>query len=90
MGSQVDPRHQQQRVVAVELGELRVAPVKVTHAGAVHQRDGAIRPLGVPKLTQHVLKYVQILMNSYLLRVYKTLGRCASFSYLDRFFFFFK
>lgn len=48
MWSQVDPRNQQQSIVAVELGELRVAPVKLTHAGAVHQRDGAIGALGVP------------------------------------------
>lgn len=52
MGTQVDTRHQQQGVVGVELGELGVAPVELTHAGAVHQRDVAIGSLRVPELRE--------------------------------------
>lgn len=46
--SQIDTRHEQQGVVGVELGELGVAPVKLLHAGAVHQRDNTVVPLCVP------------------------------------------
>lgn len=48
MWAQVDTRHEQQGVVSVELGELGVAPIKLPHAGAVHQRDIPIWPLRVP------------------------------------------
>lgn len=48
--AQVDARHEQQGVVGVELRELGVAPVKLPHAGAVHQRDIAICALCVPQL----------------------------------------
>lgn len=51
MRTQVDARHQQQGIVGVELGELCVAPVKLPHAGAVHQRYVAIRALSIPKLS---------------------------------------
>lgn len=82
MWSQVDPRNQQQSIVAVELGELRVAPVKLTHAGAVHQRDGAIGALGVPKLAQQG-KELCVNINALLpSKCHKKLGksvRCASF-----------
>lgn len=50
MGAQVDAGHQQQGVVSVELRELCVAPVKLTHTGTVNQRDGAIWTLCVPEL----------------------------------------
>lgn len=46
--AQVDTGHEQQGVISVELGELGVAPVKLTHAGAVHHRDITIWPLCVP------------------------------------------
>lgn len=48
VGAQVDPGHQQQGVVSIELGELGVAPVELPHAGAVHHGDISIWPLCVP------------------------------------------
>lgn len=42
MGPQEHPRGEQQRVVLVELGELRVAPVVGPHVRTVQQRDGQV------------------------------------------------
>lgn len=50
MWAQVNPRHQQQAVVCVELRELSVTPVELPHAAAVLYGDVPIWTLRVPQL----------------------------------------
>lgn len=50
MRAQVNSRHEQETVVSIELGELGVAPVELSHAAAVHHCDFAVEPLRVPQL----------------------------------------